>query len=453
MSTAEIAPAPASQTGLQSPGEITIDSLIVYSLNGKFISVLDYMVELQLYESIFSNVLSGELLLSDSANLIKALPIIGEELLILKAKTPTLPDEFGISKTFRIYCVEDRQLVRDQNTQIYKLKFISQEGIVDSISPLFNPYNGTISDIVSQIYSESLAIERTYDVSANDEIKLNSNKTDLIVLNETDNQIKFVSPGWTAFQCINWLAKKSIPKDLKACNFLFWETTKNFFFGSIENLIKRNLTIGKYRYAPSGVMDGTNEVAEKMLLIEHLDVISSLDNLNSLDNGYFSSKMIALDIYNKTHDVTYYDHSEKFKDYNHLSTDALFNNSATVSNLDRNITIYPKQSILYDGIAENYTEKMDIIHGNRNSNLMDLNNLRLNINIYGRTDVEVGRTIEIAFPNFQPASEKDLSTENLDNRFSGNYLITSINHKINPVKHTISMEIVRDSINSNSASA
>jgi hypothetical protein len=189
-----------------------------------------------------------------------------------------------------------------------------------------------------------------------------------------------------------------------------------------------------------------------MLLIEHLEILSSLDNLNSLDNGYFSSKMIALDMYNKTHDVTYYDHSTMFKDYNHLANDALFNNRNTFSNLDRNITIYPKQSILFDGIPENYTEKMNIIHGNRNSNLMDLNNLKLNINIYGRTDVEVGRTIEIAFPNFQPASEQDLSTENLDYRFSGNYLITSINHKINPIKHTMSMEVVRDSITSNSAS-
>jgi len=452
MATADISPSPASQTGIQSPGEISIDSLVIYSMNGNFLSVLDYMVEIQLYESIFSNVLSGELLLSDSANLIKVLPIIGEELLILKAKTPTLPDAYGITKTFRIYSVEDRNLVRDQNTQVYKLKFISQEGIVDSLSPLFNPYQGTISDVVGQIYSENLAVERTYDLSVNNEIKLNPNKTNLIILNDTENNIKFVSPGWTPLQCINWMAKKSIPKDLKACNFLFWETTKNFFFGSVENLIKRNLSIGKYRYAPSGVIEGTDDITEKMLLIEHLEIISSLDNLNGLDNGYFSSKMIALDIYNKTHDVTYYDHSAMFKDYNHLANDALFNNRNTFSNLDRNITIYSKQSILYDGATENYTEKMNIIHGNRNSNLMDLNNLRLNINIYGRTDVEVGRTIEIAFPNFQPTSEQDLSTENLDYRFSGNYLITSINHKINPIKHTMSMEVVRDSITSNSGS-
>ena len=213
MATADISPSPASQTGIQSPGEISIDSLVIYSMNGNFLSVLDYMVEIQLYESIFSNVLSGELLLSDSANLIKVLPIIGEELLILKAKTPTLPDTYGITKTFRIYSVEDRNLVRDQNTQVYKLKFISQEGIVDSLSPLFNPYQGTISDVVGQIYSENLAVERTYDLSVNNEIKLNPNKTNLIIVVCIITIFFFFLIIWKVFDCV-----------------CFWIQNTNFFF-------------------------------------------------------------------------------------------------------------------------------------------------------------------------------------------------------------------------------
>ena len=60
-----------SQETFQSPGDISIDQIMIFALNGKYISVIDYLVELQLYESIFSNVLSGELSLSDSRNLIK----------------------------------------------------------------------------------------------------------------------------------------------------------------------------------------------------------------------------------------------------------------------------------------------------------------------------------------------------------------------------------------------
>ena len=249
-----------SQETLQSPGDISIDQIMIFALNGKYISVIDYLVELQLYESIFSNVLSGELSLSDSRNLIKELPIVGEELLIIKVKTPSLPDRYNISKTFKIYSIENRKIVRDQNTQIYKIKFISQEATVDSITPLFKPFKGKISDVVQTIYNDYLQMPRTYDVTTNNTISLNKNNAELLLLNDTNNNVKFVSPGWTPLQCINWLAKKSIPGDLKACTYLFWETTKNFFYGSIENLISKNITIGKYRYAATGVLGGTSDV-------------------------------------------------------------------------------------------------------------------------------------------------------------------------------------------------
>ena len=95
-----------SQETLQSPGDISIDQIMIFALNGKYISVIDYLVELQLYESIFSNVLSGELSLSDSRNLIKELPIVGEELLIIKVKTPSLPDRYNISKTFKAKSIQ-----------------------------------------------------------------------------------------------------------------------------------------------------------------------------------------------------------------------------------------------------------------------------------------------------------------------------------------------------------
>jgi len=437
-----------SQNALQSPGDITIEQLLIFSLNGNYISVLDYLVEIQLYESIFSNVLTGELLLSDSRNLIKQLPIVGEELLILKARTPSLDNKYNISKTFRIYSVENRKIVRDQNTQLYILKFISQEATVDSITPLFKSFKGKISDVITTLYADYLQMPRTYELTADSKIVLNNTKSDLILLNETNNNIKFVSPGWTPLQCANWLAKKSIPSDLKACTYLFWESTKNFFFGSIENLINRNLSIGKYRYAATGVIDGTDNVSEKMLLIQNLEVVKSSNTLDQMDTGYYSSKLISLNLYNKQYENTVYNHSDSFKNYSHLAADPLFNPGVTVSSYDRKIVVYPAQIDLFDGVTDNYDQKINSIYGNRLSNLVDLNNLKLNVTINGRTDIEVGRTIEIVFPNMEPASEKDMSSDNLDYRFSGNYLITSLNHKINPTKHYIVMEVVRDSISS-----
>ena len=112
----------STQDGIQSPGEVAIEELILVA-NGKFIPLNDYLVELNIFESIFSSSISGDIFLSDSRNIIKFLPIIGEEYIIIKLQTPSLDSK--IHKTFRITSVEDRTIVRDTNTQLYKLKFIS----------------------------------------------------------------------------------------------------------------------------------------------------------------------------------------------------------------------------------------------------------------------------------------------------------------------------------------
>jgi hypothetical protein len=111
----------STQDGIQSPGEVAIEELILVA-NGKFIPLNDYLVELNIFESIFSSSISGDIFLSDSRNIIKFLPIIGEEYIIIKLQTPSLDSK--IHKTFRITSVEDRTIVRDTNTQLYKLKFI-----------------------------------------------------------------------------------------------------------------------------------------------------------------------------------------------------------------------------------------------------------------------------------------------------------------------------------------
>ena len=203
------------QDGLQAPGEVSIEDLSLIAPTGISVSLLDYFIELNIYENIFGNVMTGEIILSDSANLIKHFPIVGEEYLIVKLRTPGFPNNarFIIEKTFRVFSVEDRVLARDQNTQVYKLKLISPEAIVDSYSIMYSPFKGNITKIIQDLFNNNLKIDK-----------------ELEVLSSADNNVKFISNGWTPFKCINWLAKKTIPSDGKACNFLFWESSKSFYF-------------------------------------------------------------------------------------------------------------------------------------------------------------------------------------------------------------------------------
>jgi hypothetical protein len=437
----------AIQDGIQSPGEISIDELVLVSSKGS-IPLNDYLVELNIFESIFNNVLSGDVLLSDSRNLIKTLEIKGEELLIVKVHTPGL--DSVINKTFRVTSVEDRSIIRDQNTQLYKLKFISQEALVDTLTPLYLPFKGNIEDIIKKIFKDNLEIPRTLYYDADNGVKQNQTPTELISFGQTENLVKFVSPGWTPLECINWLSKKALPKSGKACNFLFWETNGAFYFGSVEKLFEAGKSIGKYNYAATSVSRGTDSVEEKMSLIQSVNILNGLDHLASLDNGYFASKIISVDYIKKKRDIKEYDHVTEFPNYKHVAGSTnpqpMFSPQNVVRNLNSHIRVYPKHPGIHTGVQDNYNEKMGDIYGNRLSNMLDLNTLKLDITIYGRTDIEAGRIMEINFPDISPTSEEDITSEHLDNKYSGNYLITSIHHKINIVKHMMTMEVIRDSL-------
>ena len=435
---------------LYEAGDVRINSLILQSTNF-YVSLEDYLIEFNLYENIFNNTLSGDIVISDSRNIISLGPIIGEEYLIVDIVTPSFNE--GIKKTFRVTSVENRTIIRDQNTQVYTLKFISIETIIDSLLPLFNSYSGDVSTIVNKIFNDNISTERNLILDNNNANKLilSPEKSQLRILGSgTANKIKFVSPGWTPFECINWLAQKSIPRKGKACNFLFWETSRSFYFGSVEELFNLNQSIGNYNYAATAAYPGSDDVNEKMALIQKIEILNGIDHLSSLENGYFANQLIELDLINKKITSTDYYHPDKFLDYTHAVSEKnnvapLFNSKNFIINANSHKRVYPKQPGLYSKFTNNYNERMGEIYGNRKSNILDLNSLKLNILIHGRTDIEVGRTIYIKFPDISPVSIKDLSKENLDRRYAGNYLITAIHHKINAFKHMASLEVIRDS--------
>jgi hypothetical protein len=218
------------EQGLQRAGEVRIEQLKLINASNDVIDLSEFVVELNLYEDLFKSYLHGHLVITDSRNIIDKFNIHGEEFLNVKLRTPSFPDEQVIEKTFRIYKLSDRTIVRDKNTQNFVLHFISVEFFYDVSLPLFAPFEGTVTDVAGKIFSDFIATSRNFNVSETDNaVTENPKGTDLIIINESSNKVKFISPGWSPFKCINWLASKAIPKDGTAKNFIFFESNKNKF--------------------------------------------------------------------------------------------------------------------------------------------------------------------------------------------------------------------------------
>jgi hypothetical protein len=438
------------QNVLEYAGQIDIQHLkLISSITGIGLDLDDYLVEINIFEDIFNNFLYGQLMIADSRNLVNTLPIMGEEYLIVKMSTPTLNSYFD--KTFRVYSITDRKTVRDNNTQTYILHFCSMEAIVDINTPLFKSFKGKISDVVGSVYRDFLEIPRTYEFGSNGDMKESDYTTPLYLLNETENTVKFISPGWTASKCLNWLASKSIPEKGSACDFLFWESTKAFYFGNIEKIYSDALdsgyTKGTYFYFPPNSMPNSTSVS-KMFIAEDFEVIRTVDNLKNYNNGYLSNRLITLDLYSKKYEVKDFDYVESFYNYNHTNyglgqARPLFATN-TIRNPASHNKFYPINKKLFTDSNDNVNERIIDIHGNRTSRLIELTNFNIQITVPGRTDLEVGSMIEFIYPD---TTEKFSSIESgIDNLYSGFYLITAIRHKINMKKHVMIMELTKDSL-------
>lgn len=405
------------------PGDFVLDRLVLTGATGNSENLDGFFSEINIYEDIFSNFIYGDVVISDSLNLVKLLPITGQETLYVSFNTPKT--ETKIEKTFRVFSMTDRKIARDTNTQVYRLNFCSQEGFYNNSRVIWKAYNGTISDVVQQIYDKN--------------IKINTN---LSIVSKTKNKAKFVGNGLTPYQVINWLTEKSQPLSGASCNFLFYETCQGAYFAAIEDLITKGKNIGKYTSAPAGPI--ANNYNDSMRRIISFDVSKTNDFLSSQLTGYLGSQAIGVDLIKKQFNINNYDYANEWSKYNHMEDLSFFQPTVT-RNSEVVRKVFPIHPGLHNKVSNNLNEKITSIYGNRLSHIHEMTNFKLNMTIPGRTDIQIGNMIDVRIPDTNPPKSTDTVKDKGD-VYSGKYMITAIRHKINPKDHSCIVELMRDSI-------
>lgn len=438
---------------LQKAGSVVIEELILRSSNNETVDLKEFLVELNVYEDIFSNTMYGDVVLSDSRNIIDSLPIIGEETLDVTFYTPSFNEANQIVKNrFRVFRLTNRKVVRDNNTQLFTLHFGSLQLFTDILNPLYVHFEfQNISEAVQAIFGNFLKIQNGY---LDKDIEISS----------TSNPIKYNSPGWTPIKNLNWLASKAMPgADVPAGNsFLFFESNKSFYFTSLGAIFKaaheQNKFAGDYTYVASNLKTGTDDktnLQRQFFIVNDLEMTESVDQIRNYTNGYLANRLISLDVFNKTYNLIEFDYVSRFNEYYHTAgqtdVEPLFTREGSRNSFN-SIDFKPVNPRLFQTDKENYFKdnwdiKMPEIYGNRKSALLGMTLAKLNITVPGRTDIEVGRMIYLNFPKLGPVDETDNAKENIDQLYSGYYLITAIHHKVTGLEHVMIMEIVKDSRN------
>lgn len=454
----------ASTVPLQSAGKIDIQALTLIAGDGSVVELHSYLIELNLFEDIYSGGMYGNIVLSDSIGLVHRLSMVGEEYLTIKIDTPSF--NTPIWKTFRCYGITDRIFTKDTTTEAYVINFVSPEVMMDHYNVVQQAFDANADDIVEYIYKTFISHPRNLVVK-DGVVSDSEDFTNLCIYTECKTPIKFVSPSWSPMKCLSWIASKVVSSDtgLPSANFLFFESNKQFYWGSLEKIIKdqreKQNIFGIYTYAPANVKAGKEKVdvvtvgeteyknadlTRDFFSIIDLTVLKNVDYLENLQTGYLASVHHNLSVTDKTYTETIYDHVSRFPYYAHTQ-----NNASGFFATDTIRSPYSHQLVgfshkgLYTGVDNNLNERAKDIMPIRNSVMAEMNQIKIKIDVHGRSDAELGSMLYMIYPKSGPKEAGDVNKSIKDPYYSGLYIITAIHHQITLENHKMTMEIIKDS--------
>ena len=435
---------------IQYAGEYELQELKLYSSTGNVIDLTTTTVEINLFEDITRNSMSGSIIVADTNNLILNTPIIGQEYISLKIKTPSLDGE-EIDFTDHVFCAYKIGLRSDlsQSAELFEISLTTPELQKNIRTRVSKSYTGTIDEIVEDVVRNELFV--------------NSRKP--LFIEPTVGIKRIVAPNKNPYGIIQMLKQQAISAHNQSPHFVFFENSKGIHFRSLQSLYEQE-SMGEYHAGDVGdhtdTQGKTGDIEQDFKRVLSFSQSKTNDMLVNIKTGLLGSKITVFDIYNKNYNTTTYNYFENFKDFGRLGKHPIYNNvpiDAKDNNVgsfaDAKIHLHPtstttdyKDAQHYETDTSSYPYTSNKIQDtllSRQAKLMELETtLNLALQINGNTTIAAGQVISFSKPtrgSHHGQSEKDAV-------YSGNYLITKLRHVFTQgtKKHEISMIVAKDSI-------
>lgn len=408
-----------------SPGAIKIDNIVIINHKGEGVNVKNIMISLSLHEDISSPFITGKLYLSDANSLFEKLPFIGEEMLIVDMETPGF-DTIPLCKrshTFHIYKIEGNEPVAIKNN-VLGLCFASIEAFTDVNTRISKTFKGNITSVAKNII--------------NNEPGLKSFKDAVVEL--TSNNIVYTSNYWTPSQNLYYLTSKALNSDSEP-NYVFFENNEGFVFASLNSMYGAPTSMYFRNDQKTRKPNEPSNINEDYMTVLDISTPVFLDYFQRVTSGYYGSALYNYDIVTKRLNYRNFITSTDVKS-NRLNQNSAFDEQRLQFKPEAALTLGISHKSLYD---TSVTLPVDTF-SRRMALLSNLSSHVTNIQVFGRLDYSVGRTIELLSYKNDETSEKDTDEELIDKVLSGKYLITALNHMITRESHLCNMEISKDSV-------
>ena len=299
---------------LEQVEDYKISDIVIRNSVGDRLNIpIGVIAELNVFEDINSNAVTGSMYLLDNYNIVTQAELQGNERLSFKLSTPgrqlagfnhVVDASEKTGYPFHIYAIKERKPTADR-VMVYEVLFASRELMVNTRTRVNRAYSGRLDFTARKILRDDNGI--------------NTDKR--IMLEPTRNQDTIVFPNVRPFDAINLLAERALSGNAKGAGYYFYETTKGFYFRSVENMIADQSTdprkparLFTYQKARElGPVDSRKFTVQDSNVIEY----KFTQQFNTLTNqavGTYASNVITYNIYDKSYSnirYKYHDHYQR----------------------------------------------------------------------------------------------------------------------------------------------
>ena len=461
---------------IEFAGDYILRSIVLHNHEGegvdverRGINIMDLVVELNIYESIYRTSVLGSMVVIDTQNIIGNLPIQGTERVSFKLSTPGTSGSSSIDCSVRsghpmhIYALTDRKQL-NQSTVSYTLHFASREFLRNIRTKVSKAYSGRMDTAVRSIFQDAEYLD--------------SKKT--LYFQQTRNQDKIVIPNLPPFTAIQMLCDRALADNSKSAGYHFYETTKGFHFRSWESLCVDENNISRtvkqrFRYVPKhlqaidnkyyknsanppDVEDISDKIKNDYACVEKYRFInSSHDVATNQALGTYAHRVITHNIYDKSYrhdDYNYHidfdnlKHTDNMIDNNYavVATPVDYDNKSVSDYPESRVSIQPTTRFTHGEDTGNFgidVAQDGVVEGERiGQRNQIISGTRLELRVKGQSFLSAGDIIEFELPNLDANNPRVKD----DPHFAGRYVITQLRHRVIDLEYIQIIECVKDGV-------
>jgi len=448
----------ASSETISEAGDFKVDAVSITTSTGLVVDLLGSVIHITFFESIETTAVTGNILLSDYVNLVAIGPIIGQEFIKLKLRTPGMSEEKGVIDFTENLLVVTSMKTREplgNGVQGVLLEFTSAEMLKNERIKINRSYEGTCSELFKKIMRSDLDCTKELFVEPSEGIK------------------KIVFPNVRPIHAINMLKRQAIARDGLNSPYMFYEDLKGVHFRSLASMYA-NPPVMKYTTSIAG--SKPKNVFEDLRTVMSHQIIGNGDTLLSQRLGAYGSNLTIYDTFAKKQTRQQFNYLDSFSKISHANSLSggkpgksfpLVNSSPIEPT--GTISDFPAKSFLVptarfhdaDGVDQGTINYHHTANGNypyvggdtkkwlqlRESMLTHLElGITANLEVHGNTLVNAGDMIEFNLPT-QTAAKTE-KNEKYDFFFNGQFLIKKIRHDFDfgQMRHEMVLSVVRDDL-------